>query len=417
MEIRRYIGLSFAALVSLLVAHAHAAGPGAATGPAEWPGMERYSDQVLLQHSLSENFQEITAEAQYLHKIVEFLQNEGGVKMEVDWAGLERSGIARDLQVTVILKELPLTRMIREVAEVAGQGRIALQVDHRILKVDVADDSPAARQRRGAELIAAAAELIQARSARGAGARGEMELGGYRGAADWLIQARVIDGKGDEAKLQAALSRVGEKGFMDAFTADGRLAIPVKLDHRLEEKLQENVKEFTANERRLSDMFYMIGDKLGINCAINWPALKNAGIKGEMPINLTCMNMSGGQVIAAILKQAGPGKLGFVDDEGVLAISTVEDLESAPRYQRVFAMDVRDLVNVSQAGGQPAAPTAARQARADALIAKLKAGVEEKSWKTGDRFIEEASGIVYVRQSWENQKKIAETLAQVRAGK
>lgn len=114
------------------------------------------------------------------------------------------------------------------------------------------------------------------------------------------------------------------------------------------------------------DAIQFLADSTGANIFVNWPAIEAAGVDKNAPITVSRLrNVKFAKVLQIVLDSAGGGvtRLGYTIDDGVITISTQEDLAKNVSTQ---TFDIRDLlINVqdfnqegfdfqqqSQGGGQ-----------------------------------------------------------------
>jgi hypothetical protein len=184
------------------------------------------------------------------------------------------------------------------------------------------------------------------------------------------------------------------------------------------------------------------------NVFVNWRALEAAGVGRDAPVTLRAGPGGLGHVVRQLLDHVqqttrSGGRLGFTADEGVLTVSTDEDLAGNLSI-RVY--DVRDLVQLDRGEalaatavppGWPAPPTgpprravppvgdrhavrprAARpDERAAALAARVQESVDPASWRdaggqTGS--LRELKGHLVVTQSAPNQAAVAHLIERER---
>jgi general secretion pathway protein D len=199
-----------------------------------------------------------------------------------------------------------------------------------------------------------------------------------------------------------------------------------------------------------SDVIDFLRDVTGANLFVNWRALETAGIDKAAPVTARLRDVKFSKALTTILNDVGGGtvKLAYTIDEGVITISTEEDL-SKNVVTRVY--DIRDLIinipdfnnapdfNITQAntgggrgggggGGQSlfgggggqgqeenAGPT--RQELVDSIIKLIQDTVASESWKDNGGTVgslRELSGQLIVTQTPENQHQLVKLLEQLR---
>ncbi len=214
-------------------------------------------------------------------------------------------------------------------------------------------------------------------------------------------------------------------------------AVRAQLDRKLPEVRFDNVG--------FSDVIDFLRDVSSANIFVNWRALEAAGVDKNAPVTARLRDVKFSKALDTILRDVGGGtvKLGYTIDEGVITISTEEDLASNV-VTRVY--DIRDLtVNVqdfddapdfqinqaSTAGGTGGGGQSlfggggttentqenARSAVIDSIIKLIQDTVASDSWKDNGGnvgSIRELSGQLIVTQTPENQRSLVQLLEQLR---
>ena len=225
-------------------------------------------------------------------------------------------------------------------------------------------------------------------------------------------------------------------------------AVARQLDQKLPEVKFDNVA--------FSDVMDFFRDVTGANIFVNWRALEGAGIDKSAQVSARLRDVKFSKALNTILADVGGGtvKLSYTVDEGVITISTEEDL-SKNVVTRVY--DIRDLIinipdfnnapdfNISSnntqtsgaggggggggggnlfggggggggAGGNAAGqPT--RQDLVDSIVKLIEDTVSNDSWKDNGGTVgslRELSGQLIVTQTPENQRNLVKLLEQLR---
>jgi hypothetical protein len=147
-----------------------------------------------------------------------------------------------------------------------------------------------------------------------------------------------------------------------------------------------------------------LSDAAGVSILLKWKELATVGISRTDAVKVDAKEEAAGKVLGDLLAQVkgAKGKVGFAVKEGVVEVSTVEELES-PAHQTVEVYDVRDLL---AAPGEAMAAGAARQ-RMAAFVEALQAAVKPGGWEKGKGgTIRELNGQLVVRQMPEGQRAI-----------
>jgi Flp pilus assembly secretin CpaC len=214
-------------------------------------------------------------------------------------------------------------------------------------------------------------------------------------------------------------------------------------DQAVVTQLERKLPEVRFDNVGFADVVDFLRDVSSANIFVNWKALETAGIDRNAPVTARLRDVKFSKALETILKDVGGGtvKLGYTIDEGVISISTEEDLASNV-VTRVY--DIRDLIiNVPdfdmppnfQLQGSTAGGSGGNQqlfnstqqngqtgtnVRAD-LIANITKLIQDtvasESWKdNGGNIgsIRELAGQLIVTQTPENLRSLARLLEQLR---
>ncbi|HUT59487.1 MAG TPA: secretin N-terminal domain-containing protein [Phycisphaerae bacterium] len=201
------------------------------------------------------------------------------------------------------------------------------------------------------------------------------------------------------------------------------------------QRLQMKLNEAKFEQIEFKTVIEWLRQVSGLNIHVNWGALEIAGILPTTPVrsvNLT--NVTVERALLSVLWDVGGATpLSYVVDEGVVTVSTKEDL-SGPRYRRTVAYDIRDLIvtvpsfnapriELNQAAGNNAANEAAmsRQEVIQSLTNLITQSVDPTSWR-GDAggdigSVQVLNGQLLVTQTKENQRTVAALIQQLREAK
>jgi general secretion pathway protein D len=194
----------------------------------------------------------------------------------------------------------------------------------------------------------------------------------------------------------------------------------------------------------LSDAIDFLRDITGANILVNWKALEAAGIdKQSTQVSVTLRDVKFSKVLDIILQEAGAGKLAYTIDEGVITVSTADELNKVV-VTRVY--DITDLLinpnfdptisNLSGGSAQIAGSgggggsstltqnsqgqnnTSTRQQQLLDIKKKIESTVEFSSWKDNDPNgygqIDDFNNQLIITQTSEVHDKIANLLTQLR---
>ena len=113
------------------------------------------------------------------------------------------------------------------------------------------------------------------------------------------------------------------------------LAVQAQLDRRL--------PEIRFDAVAFADVIDFLRDITGSNIFVNWRALEAAGVDRNAPVSARLRDIKFSKALSTILQDVGGGQvtLGYTISEGVISISTSEDL-ARNTVTRVY--DIRDLI-------------------------------------------------------------------------
>jgi general secretion pathway protein D len=113
-------------------------------------------------------------------------------------------------------------------------------------------------------------------------------------------------------------------------------------DQQVQALLARRLPSVQFKDTPLSDAIDFLRDLTGANILVNWNALQAAGIdKQTVTINASLHDVPFSKVLTIVLDQAGPGKLGYNIEDGVITISTMDELNKKV-VTRVY--DISDLL-------------------------------------------------------------------------
>ncbi|HWP39446.1 MAG TPA: hypothetical protein VNL70_00875, partial [Tepidisphaeraceae bacterium] len=207
-------------------------------------------------------------------------------------------------------------------------------------------------------------------------------------------------------------------------------------------QLERKLPEVRFDNVAFADVIDFLRDVSATNIFVNWRALEAAGIDRNAPVTARLRDVKFSKALSTILSDVGGGlvRLGYTIDEGVITISTEEDLSSNV-VTRVY--DIRDLIiNVTdfdqppdfqlqgaQVGGggggqQLFSGTTAEETEAatradlvDAITSLIRDTVASDTWRDNGGTIgsmRELGGQLIVTQTPENQRQLVRLLEQLR---
>src|SRR5207248_2909964 len=94
------------------------------------------------------------------------------------------------------------------------------------------------------------------------------------------------------------------------------------------ERLMKPLPEVNFNGNNFADVIDFLRDVTGTNIFVNWRALEAVKITKEAPVTARLEKVTFAKVLDTVLESVagGKGKLGWIVDEGVITISTADDL-------------------------------------------------------------------------------------------
>jgi general secretion pathway protein D len=218
-----------------------------------------------------------------------------------------------------------------------------------------------------------------------------------------------------------------------------------KEDQAVQALLDKRVPSMQLPQVALSDAIDFLRDIMGANILVNWKALEAAGIdKQSTQVSVMVRDVKFSKVLDIILQEAGAGKLAYTIDEGVITISTADELNKVV-VTRVY--DITDLLinpnfdptitnisgGTSQVGGSGGGGgtttigqgnnasqnnTSTRQQQLLDIKKKIENTVEFSSWKDNDPNgygqIDDFNNQLIITQTSEVHDKILNLLTQLR---
>jgi type II secretory pathway component GspD/PulD (secretin) len=212
-------------------------------------------------------------------------------------------------------------------------------------------------------------------------------------------------------------------------------AVQALLDHRLPRVELPNIA--------FSDAIDYLRDVTGANILVNWKALEADSIdKTTTTVTVALHDVKFSKVLDIILQEAGGGKLAYTIDEGVITISTADELNKAVKTQ---VYDITDLLinpnfdptiqsigsgsaQVTGTGGGSGSSSGLqsgtqtqntdREQQLTDIKKKIENTVEFSSWKDNDPNgygqIDDFNNQLIITQTSEVHEKIQNLLSQLR---
>lgn len=169
------------------------------------------------------------------------------------------------------------------------------------------------------------------------------------------------------------------------------------------------VIDLKLNDTRINDAVDKLRGATGVDLFVNWRALEAAGIRRDEPVSLRVRNVHASTALDLLLRMASPEgpRLGWVIDNGVVTISTADDLA---KNVMIRVYDVRDLIGKT-------APGEDRGNKVRAIVKLLTDRVDPGSWREHGgavASVREMHGQLIVTQTAENHRAIIDLLQSIR---
>jgi hypothetical protein len=105
------------------------------------------------------------------------------------------------------------------------------------------------------------------------------------------------------------------------------------LNAQTRESLQRVIPTLKADRLSLADIIDFLRDVSGANIYVNWRALEAVGVDRKAPVTLDLREVPLSEALDKLLAQAAGknAKLGYAVREGVIEVSTVDDVKKAAR--------------------------------------------------------------------------------------
>lgn len=429
--------------------------------PSRWPknppnrsGVDAALESApnrAVRERLEEPLKEITADQQGLEKLLNYVRDSMGVNIFLNWTELQKIQVERNTPVTLSLKGAPFRKvLITILAQVSTEkGQLGYSIDDGIITISTKDDlastayqtvrvfdvrdllvlptdASKTRDQLATDLMDTIKSTVASDSWRDTGGT----IGSIRELNGQLIVSQSSENQIGLYKLLQAIRATrglapegGRPGLPAATqpTPPAANAAPSNAPAALSEspqnraarnRLEENLKELTADQQDLEKVLNYVRDNMGANIFVDWAALQKVGIKRTTPVSVSLKEVPFRRALTLILAQISNDKaqLAYTIDDGIITISTKEDLSSA-RFQIVKVHDVRDLLALHL----DAAKT--HEELASDLMDLIKVIVDPDSWRDAGGTVgsmRELNGQLIVNQTAENQTAVSRLLQQVR---
>jgi hypothetical protein len=150
---------------------------------------------------------------------------------------------------------------------------------------------------------------------------------------------------------------------------------------------------------------------------VNWQALHSEGVDHETLVTINLAGVQASQALKIVLNTVGAANLGSTIDDGIVTITTRDDLNST-KYQELRVYNVRDLLTVDVSAYPLETGMAIQQQRIDSLISLVESAVAPDSWRDMGGMvgsIREFDGLLVITQTHDNFLEVESLLAKIRA--
>lgn len=182
-----------------------------------------------------------------------------------------------------------------------------------------------------------------------------------------------------------------------------------------ETALQRPLPEVSFEGAPFEQVIEFVREATNVNLHVRWRALEESGVCRDFPVSMRLKDISLERLLRLIFAEQTEAELGYAVEEGVIVISTRDNLR---RAQTVVVYDVRDVAEWSLrgAGAAGAAVSEERvQDGAERLSELIMTCVEPESWSAsgGVGAIECVGSALVVRQSESAHREIRRLLAEL----
>ncbi|HEV8607164.1 MAG TPA: M56 family metallopeptidase [Tepidisphaeraceae bacterium] len=181
--------------------------------------------------------------------------------------------------------------------------------------------------------------------------------------------------------------------------------------------LDRRLPEVRFDKVAFSDAVDFLRDVTSANIFVNWKALEAAGIEKNAPVSARMRDIKFSKALTTLVNDVGGGavKLGFEIDDGVIIISTAEELN---KNTEVHVYDIRDLLALTNDAKQTEQTA---KEKTEALVSELTKLIQETidrdTWRDNGGpigSIRHLNGQLIVTQTRENQKQLVQLLDKLR---
>ncbi|MCE5277632.1 MAG: hypothetical protein ABFD92_01850 [Planctomycetaceae bacterium] len=222
-------------------------------------------------------------------------------------------------------------------------------------------------------------------------------------------------------------------------------------DRAVRKRLKERIKELKFDDIDFKDVIQFLQDVSGVSIDPRWNAMAAVGISKNTTINIQLQDVTLEKALRTILNNlAASASLDWALDDGVITISTSDDLAADPKHRKTQVYDIRDLlINApiftgprlqlasntgnqtstdtgagglgglgTTVGGQQALGTTVEQTTEEMtneIVELIKKTIDPNSWlNNNETGIAPMAGQLVITQTTKNQDAIAALLSKLR---
>jgi hypothetical protein len=215
------------------------------------------------------------------------------------------------------------------------------------------------------------------------------------------------------------------RGSLDNYADDP--VLDSAADRAVRLRLDEEIEKFDADHMPFEKAINFLRDNSNISIFVYWKALEGAGIDRNTPVTAHLAHVPFRKALTTILSEVGGGtaNLGYTIDDGVITVSTREDLDSA-KYQLLRVYDIRDIIAAASSGPPPIVmlpydvdppKVSPRDTIVMQIAETVTSTVAPETWRVNGGVIgsiREHNGQFIINQTIDNQRKVSHLLAQLR---
>ncbi|MBT3202136.1 MAG: hypothetical protein HN350_19710, partial [Phycisphaerales bacterium] len=400
--------------------------------------------QAAFDKSFGATVSKLDFEDMELNQVIQFLRDVSGLNIHVDWRALERENIKPQTTVTISAVDISFKQALESTLKKAGTENapeLDYVVDDGVITIstkanlgqktivrvydvrDMVEKVPAFEgPRMGSELESRSEALnkIKTKITDSVTRDSWYDAGGETGAISEIGgQLVVTQTRENHQKTLEAINKLRKaRGLKAAFGKDKEVdeLWRMEADPTLRKQLDAIVSKIELEDEKFVEAIGFLRELSGINIYVKWRALALAKLDMGSSVNVQLTNVTIRKALETVL-QSVVGKdraeLDYIIDDGVLMISTKDDLELRTR---IGVYDVRDIaLSIQAQDGEEKS----RQESLMEIRTALTDTVDRDSWReaggeTGA--ISEHGGQFVITHTQSGHAKILSLLNTLRSG-